>query len=100
MTLKAQIFKVVSPLEKSDFTIVMVNDSIKADIIIFITKDRMSARKNECYWKITKGYKYDYTYKVVHYTEEHDFKVYVTNNYRCVGIKSEFLKKGFKKWKD
>jgi len=100
ITLKAQVFKVVSPSEKSDFTISMLEDSTKADMIIFLTKDRRAAKTNECYWKITRGKRYDYTYNVVHHTDKHDFKVYITNNHRLVGIRSEFLKVGLEKWKD
>lgn len=94
----SQVMKPVTN-DSADLRICIVSDSTKADIIIFIVKIRSAIRNNPCYWLITRGKRYDYTYKVVPYDEPHDFTIYVTNCSQCVYIRSEFLREGIKKYK-
>lgn len=81
----------------ADFNISIVTDSTKADMVIFLTKIRYDARRKPCYWRITLGNRYDFTYKVV--SENPDFSIYITKCPECVNIRNEFLRCGLKNYK-
>ena len=94
-----QRMKSVQDVNKADFKVALVTDSTQADLIVCITESSKVAKKNRCMWKIVGQNKmHDYTFKNVQVTDEHDFKVYISEYCDCVRYKSEFLKMGLEEY--